>query len=184
MTETMILLLLIMMILGSIIALESKDLLSSVIAVGAVGFLLSVIFLILRAPDIAMVQVVIEILTLIILIRVTISRDIHVIEDTRDFLPFALNIVLLFVFFIIAAESIRNMPAFGTGVSKVAGPYLSRGLADTGAANRGLADTGAANIVTSVILDYRAYDTLGEATVLFAALMGAITILRRQAKSD
>lgn len=170
----MILFLLVLMILGSIIALESKDLLSSVIAVGAVGFMLSVIFLILCAPDIAIVQVVIEILTLIILIRVTISRDIHIVTDTRDFLPFALNIVLLFVFFMIAAEAIRNMPAFGTGVSKVAFPYLSRGLSDTGSAN----------IVTSVILDYRAYDTLGEATVLFTALIGAITILRREAKNE
>ncbi|PKN00081.1 MAG: hypothetical protein CVU78_03015 [Elusimicrobia bacterium HGW-Elusimicrobia-2] len=172
MTEAMIFFLMGLMILGSIIALESKDLLSSVIAIGAVGFMLSVIFLLLRAPDIAIVQVVIEILTLIILIRVTISRDIHIIGDTREFLPFALNMVLLVIFFIIAAEAIRNMPAFGTGVSKVAFPYLSRGLNDTGSAN----------IVTSVILDYRAYDTLGEATVLFTALIGAITILRREAK--
>ncbi|MBU4134396.1 DUF4040 domain-containing protein [bacterium] len=174
MTETMILALLTMMLLGSIIALESKDLLSSVIAVGAVGFMLSVIFLILRAPDIAIVQVVIEILTLIILIRVTISRDIHIIGDTREFLPFAMNLVLLLVFFIIAADAIRTMPEFGTGASKVALPYLSRGLTDTGAAN----------IVTSVILDYRAYDTLGEATILFAAITGAITLLRRKAKND
>ncbi|PIY18497.1 MAG: hypothetical protein COZ15_00050, partial [Elusimicrobia bacterium CG_4_10_14_3_um_filter_49_12_50_7] len=65
MTETIILFLLALMILGSLIALESKDILSSVIAMGAVGFMLSAIFLILRAPDIAMVQVVIEILTLI-----------------------------------------------------------------------------------------------------------------------
>ncbi|PIV19055.1 MAG: hypothetical protein COS41_02345 [Elusimicrobia bacterium CG03_land_8_20_14_0_80_50_18] len=174
MTETIILFLLALMILGSLIALESKDILSSVIAMGAVGFMLSAIFLILRAPDIAMVQVVIEILTLIILIRATISRDVHTVTDTRDFLPLALNMVLLFVFFIIAAEAIRNMPDFGTGLSKVAGHYL----------NRGLNDTGSANIVTSVILDYRAYDTLGEATVLFAALIGAITILRRKAKND
>ena len=76
MTEYMIFTLLVFMLLAAVIALESKDLLSSIISVGAVGFMLSVIFLFLKAPDIAIVQVVIEILTLVILIRVTISRDI------------------------------------------------------------------------------------------------------------
>ncbi|MGD8627752.1 MAG: hypothetical protein PVH52_01590, partial [bacterium] len=46
----------------------------------------------------------------------------------------------------------------------------------------GLHDTGAANIVTAVLLDYRAYDTLGEATVLFASIIGAIAIIRKKAR--
>jgi multisubunit Na+/H+ antiporter MnhB subunit len=45
-----------------------------------------------------------------------------------------------------------------------------------------LDDTGAANIVASVILDYRAYDTLGEATVLFTSIIGATVLLRRKSK--
>jgi len=46
----------------------------------------------------------------------------------------------------------------------------------------GLQRTGAANIVTAVLLDFRAYDTLGEATVLFCSILGALTILRRKAR--
>ncbi len=38
--------------------------------------------------------------------------------------------------------------------------------------NHGVAQTGAANIVTSVVLDYRGFDTLGEVSVLFAAAAG------------
>jgi len=34
----------------------------------------------------------------------------------------------------------------------------------------------------SVILDYRAYDTLGEATVLFTAIVGAFVILRKRGR--
>jgi len=45
--------------------------------------------------------------------------------------------------------------------------------------NQGLSKTGAANLVTSVILDFRGYDTLGEATVLFTAVMGVIVVLRK-----
>ena len=68
--------LLIFMIISSIIAIEVKDLLSSVVTVGAVGIALSMVFLILKAPDVAITQLVVEILCLIILIRATLRKDI------------------------------------------------------------------------------------------------------------
>lgn len=40
-------------------------------------------------------------------------------------------------------------------------------------------DTGANNAVTAIVFDYRGFDTLGEATVLFTAVMGVGLILRR-----
>ena len=43
-------------------------------------------------------------------------------------------------------------------------------------------ETGANNAVTSVVFDYRGFDTLGEATVLFTAVAGVIMIFRRQKK--
>jgi multisubunit Na+/H+ antiporter MnhB subunit len=39
--------------------------------------------------------------------------------------------------------------------------------------------TGANNAVTSVVFDYRGFDTLGEATVLFTAVAGVIMMFRR-----
>ena len=68
--------LIILMIMGAVTALETDNLLSSIIALGAVGFLLAIAFLFLGAPDIAFTQIVVEILLLIILIRVTIHRDL------------------------------------------------------------------------------------------------------------
>jgi multisubunit Na+/H+ antiporter MnhB subunit len=44
--------------------------------------------------------------------------------------------------------------------------------------------TGAANIVTSVIWDYRGYDTLGEATVLFTAVCGVAMLFRAARRRD
>ena len=40
-------------------------------------------------------------------------------------------------------------------------------------------DTGANNGVTSVVFDYRGFDTLGEATILFTAVAGVILVFRR-----
>ncbi len=35
------------------------------------------------------------------------------------------------------------------------------------------------NVVTAIVFDYRGYDTLGEATVLFTAVVGVALILRK-----
>ena len=43
-------------------------------------------------------------------------------------------------------------------------------------------ETGADNGVTSVVFDYRGFDTLGETTVLFTAVAGVILIFRRLKK--
>ena len=43
-------------------------------------------------------------------------------------------------------------------------------------------ETGANNGVTSVVFDYRGFDTLGEATVLFTAVASVIMIFRRLKK--
>lgn len=40
-------------------------------------------------------------------------------------------------------------------------------------------EAAANNAVTAVVFDYRGYDTLGEATVLFAAVTGVALILRK-----
>lgn len=38
--------------------------------------------------------------------------------------------------------------------------------------------TGSANVVTSVVWDYRGYDTLGESTILFTAVCGVAMLFR------
>lgn len=46
----------------------------------------------------------------------------------------------------------------------------------------GLQDTGAVNIVTGMILDYRAFDTFGESNVLFIATCTVLILLRNDKK--
>ncbi|MFB0526351.1 MAG: hydrogen gas-evolving membrane-bound hydrogenase subunit E [bacterium] len=161
--------LLLFMILGAIIAVEIKDLLSSVVAVGAVGLGLSVAFLILKAPDLAITQLVVEILCLIILIRATIRRDIPTLNRRKEVIGSI--IVLLFIggFLFFAYRALKDLPSFGHPIMRVSQNYLAQGLKKAGATN----------LVSSVILDFRAYDTLGEATVLFTAVIGVLAVLRR-----
>lgn len=44
------------------------------------------------------------------------------------------------------------------------------------------AETGANNVVTTIVFDYRGFDTLGEATVLFTAVVGIVALFREVAK--
>jgi len=161
--------LLIFMIVGAIVATELKDLLSSVIAVGAVGLGLSIVFLILKAPDVAITQLVVEILCLIILIGATLKKDIPFATTGRWFLNTLITITFISIFLFVAAKALKELPSFGYPIMKVAKTYLSKALSQTGAAN----------VVSSVILDFRAYDTLGEATVLFTAVIGVLAIVRK-----
>ena len=48
----------------------------------------------------------------------------------------------------------------------------------------GLQDTGAVNIVTGMILDYRAFDTFGESNVLFIATCTVLILLRSDKKKE
>jgi multicomponent Na+:H+ antiporter subunit B len=47
---------------------------------------------------------------------------------------------------------------------------------------KGLEESGAKNIITNIILNYRGYDTSGEVTVIFTALMAVLAILNRERK--
>ncbi len=56
---------------------------------------------------------------------------------------------------------------FGTNKIKVAEHYITKDITETGAAN----------VVTSVVVLYRGFDTLGEVTILFIAAIGLASIL-------
>lgn len=70
----------------------------------------------------------------------------------------------------LAAAALR-LPAFGDpnapAVNEVPERYLEQGLEETGAVNA----------VTGMILDYRAFDTFGESTVLFAASLSVCLLM-------
>ena len=156
-------------VVGSIIAVEAKDLLSTVISVSAAGAGLAIVFLLLGAPDLAITQVMVEVVCMVLLIRVAVRRDDTTIQRARDMFSVAAGLVCVGTLMIASAYAFRFMAPFGKPLMTVSKGYLAQGFKLTGAANA----------VTAVLLDFRAYDTLGEATVIFAAVVGAFAVLRR-----
>lgn len=169
--------LIVFMIISAIIAIETKDLLSSAISVGAMGMALSIVFLILGAPDLAMVQVAVEVIALIMLIRLIVIReDVTIAHRYRygDVFATAVGLVFAGLFIVFAAVAYRGMPTFGNPLLRVSQEYISEGF--------NIANI--PNIVTAILLEFRAYDTLGEATVIFTSIVGAFVILRKKGRND
>jgi multisubunit Na+/H+ antiporter MnhB subunit len=83
-------------------------------------------------------------------------------------------LVLLIIIFIALFYTIEEMPAFGD-INSPANNYLAAKYV-----NETLADTNSPNMVTAIISDYRAFDTLGETTVLFTSICAVITVLKRK----
>lgn len=72
--------------------------------------------------------------------------------------------------------TVNRLPQYGQEnprAVEVSDRYLSQGLEETGAVN----------VVAGMILDYRAFDTLGESHVLFAALLCVMILLKKDKKN-
>lgn len=168
---------LVFMLIAAIIATEIKDLLAAVISLGAVGFSVAIMFILIQAPDLAIVQIVVEVLTMVIFIAV-ILRTTHVDETIRKKLSGTqIFSIVMFAFFailflIVMFRTLQEMPDFGNPIMRVASEYIKLGLPKTGGAN----------LVADVILDFRALDTLGEATVLFTSVVGVVALMRKSGR--
>ena len=75
-------------------------------------------------------------------------------------------ILLLIIVTMGISMSLAKIP-FGTPKTKVGKYYIDKGMEETGSVN----------IVTSVVVNYRGFDTLGEVTVLFIASIGLGAVL-------
>jgi multicomponent Na+:H+ antiporter subunit B len=163
------------MILGALYAIHAKDLLSSVIACGLVGYCLVICFLLLKAPDLAIVQIVVDTITLIIMVAVVLDssrEELYLKPDKLGYVSAMTAVLLIVVFLYFYSISIQTLDVLGKSTLRMANYYIE------GAAQK----TGSANLVTGVVFDFRGYDTMGEAVVLVTAVLGVLTILRIKGK--
>lgn len=175
--ETVLSIIIGFMILGAIYALHARDLLSALIAQGIVGYGLVICFLEIRAPDLAIVQIVVETITLIIMVAVVLNSTREETKESkgkRKAINIAVALIIAAFLVYIFYQSALVLNEFGDHSTRMAAYYIEQGAEKTGSAN----------LVTGVLFDFRGYDTLGEATILFTAALGVITILRVTSKKN
>ncbi len=158
-------LLIIFMIITAVIAVELKNMISSVIAIAALGFGLSLAFLILKAPDLAAVLLIVETVMLTFLVKATLETS-RVEKRGSDFLMTVMVLVFIILFLILGYEALNEIPEFGLPLMKVSKNYIDAGVSKLNASN----------MLTSIALGFRGYDSLGALLILFAVSIGIKSI--------
>ena len=92
------------------------------------------------------------------------------IKDSPLFIAFSLLICAVMAWSLIFM--VTALPEFGAAYNPAVNEVEEKYLTD------GITDTGATNAVAGMILDYRAFDTLGESCVLFVASISVLILLR------
>lgn len=166
------LLVLVIMTAGS--AILVKDLISSVFILGSYSFFLALVWAWLGAVDVAFVEAVVgaglaTVFFLLALFR-TAPKD-TIIRRSRPPIGAIISLPILGLLLLYAAA---DLPAFGDPQSPasihVSPFYLENSLRDTQTPN----------VVTAVLMDYRALDTMLETGVIFTAGLACWLLLRRK----
>jgi len=173
MIELILLVLLGFILLAAFVAVETRDLFSAVMCLSAAGFGLAIVFLILQAPELVAAQVLVEILCLVMMI-ITVSKSSRYDRTKhytfREMNPSVVAIVFFSIIFLMfCIPAINSLPQFGAPLMKVANLHI----------NEVLKEIGATNIVTAILLDFRAYNTLIEALVIVTMVVGVAVIMRK-----
>jgi multicomponent Na+:H+ antiporter subunit B len=170
--EIPLLLLLLVTAAGAILV---KDLISAVLLLGAYSFFLALVWAWLGAVDVAFVEAVVgaglgTVLFLLTLFG-TAPKDAR-LQRPPPSLAMLIVFPLLGVLLLYAAS---DLPEFGDPNSPasvhISPTYLEQSFQDTHTLN----------VVTSVLMDYRSLDTMGETVVIFTAGIACALLLRRKA---
>lgn len=145
---------------------------SQLIAVSIVGFLLTFYYVLFRAPDLAMTQILVESATLllVLLLLSRFPRSAELSEATRAFSwrRQALNAVIS-----AGLGGLATLGALMAMKHKHAAPAGMHYLENTVPLAHGT------NAVNTILVDFRGFDTLLEITVLVIACLGALGLLMR-----
>ena len=156
---------------GAITAASSKSRLAAVVALGAVGYGVSLVYLLFGAPDLAITQFCIETLTVILFVLVlyrlprfsALSRRPARLLDMLVAMTGGIMMTLL----VLLAHSV---------------PLTSR-ISSYFAENSKMLAHGR-NVVNVILVDFRALDTLGEITVLSVAAIGIYGLVKFSTKKE
>lgn len=162
-----------LMMFGAFTAIRAQSMVMAVLAMGSVGYGVALLFALFGAPDLALTQVLVETLTLILFVLVikqmpALHRYSSLRRRSTDLAIAILGGVLLIVVLLV----IRMDPA----------PDGVRVSADM--VQKSVVEAHGRNVVNVILVDFRAFDTLGEICVLTLAALGVAGLLLGDGKRD
>jgi multicomponent Na+:H+ antiporter subunit B len=174
MTPTLELLVLAFVVTTALATALLRDVLAAVVVFGAYSLGMAMLWVLLRAPDVGLTEAavgagVMTPLFLLAIVRTTrpaSDRVLARIDPVALCVAGVLGVGLLL--------TVPALPAIGDpaapATTHVSPYYLDNAYAETGMDN----------VVTAILVGYRGFDTLGEVTVVFAAAVAVLVVLRQE----
>jgi len=166
----------VVVVLGTAVAsvyavLRSQTYISSVLTLSILGFMVSIFYLLMDAPDLVMTQLVVESLSLIIFLLVLnkipeYTKDISFSRKYRDLT--ISGTAGLMVFLSVIYSTMEETPA------KLADYYI----------NNALPGSGGSNVVNVILVDFRGLDTMGEISVIVMAGLAILMLFNMRGEQE
>ena len=155
---------------------RQRSLFSVVVLTTIYSFLMASVLIVLDAVDVAMTEASVGagVSTVILLATLHLIKTVEMRSVRRQIVP-------LFVVVTTGALLVwgtLGLRSFGSADAVIHKHVAPRYIAET------IKETNVPNVVTSVLADYRGYDTLGETTVIFTAGIGVMLLLRNRRRRD
>lgn len=153
-----------LVLVGVGLTLRARSRVTLVTTVGIVGFMVALMFFNLGAPDVALTQLLVEILTVVVMVLLLIRLPHRFHHTERSRLWVARGIAL------------------GAGVAATAITMIVLSLDEPSPVGRHYLQnakdlTGGSNVVNTILVDFRAFDTLGEMVVLGVVAVAMVVAL-------
>ena len=154
------------LVAGTITILVAKSRLTSIIALGAVGYTVALFFVIFNAPDLALTQLVIETVSVALFLLAfyhlpKLNRHENRMKFRVGNALVAVGVGITVTIVALSAHSQKLIPSISS--------YYEETV---------YSEAGGGNIVNVILVDYRGFDTLFEIAVLSIAALGIIGMIK------
>ncbi len=151
---------------AAVTTIAAKSRLTAIVALGAVGYSIALLFVIFQAPDLALTQLVIETISVALFLLAFYHLPIQSRKEERirfkvgnAMIALAVGVTMTLV--ALSAHSQKFLPSISEFYKETV-----------------YKEAGGGNIVNVILVDYRGFDTLFEIAVLSIAGIGIITMIK------
>lgn len=148
---------------------RQRSLFGVVVLASIYSFLMATVLVVLDAVDVAMTEASVGagISTVLLLAALHLIKTLELRPAKTSILPLLASLATGAV----VIWGALALPPFGAADSPIHRHVVPRYV------ERSLEETNVPNLVSSILADYRGYDTLGETTVIFSAGIGVLALL-------
>lgn len=164
--------LLALLILTAALTAAIRDVLAATVVFAVYSLVLSLVWILLRAPDVALTEAAVGAGVVTVLLVATIAKTSRPTDHAERSVRWP-AVAVIAVFAAGVWTTLPSLPAIGDPTAPIHS-HLGTYYLETAPA-----ETGVSNIVTAILAAYRGFDTFGEIVVVFGAGIGLLVVLRQ-----